>query len=77
MKARTLTWWRWRIATKTLAPLAPLQFVPLRVEQAAGAMDEESSWEVVSVGGDILRVRGGIGARDLAVVLAALKLGRR
>jgi hypothetical protein len=76
VKARTLSWWRWRLATRGSSPLAPLRLVPLQVEPAADAAREELSWEIVTAGGDVLRVRGAIDGHDLATVLAALKLGR-
>jgi hypothetical protein len=76
VKARTLSWWRWRLTTTRSAPVAPLRLVPLEVEPAARAVLEGSSWEIVTASGDVLHVRGEMGERELITVLAALKLGR-
>ncbi len=75
---RTLTWWRWRLASQSVSPAPkPLRLVSVHVEpsppvgQAPGSA-APPAWEIVTAAGHVLRVHRGIAAAELAAVLAAL-----
>ena len=72
----TLTWWRWRLATKgtgtALVPAEPLRLVEVCVASEEASGRANTGWELVTARGHALRVREGIDPRDLQTVLAAL-----
>lgn len=69
---RTLTWWRWRLTSRSSPP--PLRLVPIQIEPSPPppAPDTLPSWEIVTARGHVLRVHRGIADHELAAVLAAL-----
>ncbi len=85
LSPRTLTWWRWRLATKPVSPLlppAPLRLVPVSLAAEPTPTPDPPrlpaevapAWEIVTARGHVLRVHRGIDGAELAAVLAALDL---
>ena len=77
----TLTWWRWRLATKgtgmALVPPEPARLVEVCIASEDAPRLASTGWELVTARGHVLRVREGIDPRDLQTVLAALLSPRR
>jgi transposase len=75
---RTLTWWKWRLASRAPSPApASLRLVPIQIEPAPltpPSADATPAWEIVTARGHVLRVHRGITAAELGAVLAALDL---
>jgi transposase len=79
LQARTLTWWRWRLAAETRSVVAaPLRLVPVRVEPSAATTPPSSEatpvWEIITARGHLVRVHRGISGAEIGAVLAALEL---
>ncbi len=73
-----LTWWKWKLTSRTAAPAEDLRLVAVEIAPAATApataMEIASAaWEITSAHGDILRVYRSIAPAELAAVLSALR----
>ena len=78
IKPGTLTWWKWKLASRTAAPAEELRLVAVEIAPTATApatVTEITSpaWEITSAYGDVLRVYRGIAPAELAAVLSALR----
>jgi transposase len=74
----TLTWWKWKLASRTVAPAEELRLVAVEIAPAATATATTTeiaspAWEITSAHGDVLRVYRGIAPAELAAVLSALR----
>ena len=82
---RTLTWWKWRLATKPPPPgpaslrLVPLQLDPSSPSAPASSPSATPAWELITARGHVLRVHRELDSAELRTVLAALEIaeGRR
>lgn len=83
LAARTLTWWKWRLATKPLpTAAAPLRLLPLQIDPSSSRLsvpppEATPAWEIVTSRGDVLRVHRAIGEVELAAVLTAFERAER
>ena len=73
-----LTWWKWKLTSRTAAPSEELRLVAVEIASAAttpATATEIASpaWEITSAHGDVLRVYRGIAPAELAAVLSALR----
>jgi hypothetical protein len=75
----TLTWWKWKLTSRTAAPAEDLRLVAVEIAPAvtAPAMATEiasPAWELTSAHGEVLRVYRSIAPAELAAVLSALRI---
>lgn len=70
LSAKSLAWWRWRLAADEGADQEAPRLVTVGIEEDARV--EAPAWEVATAAGDVLRVHGAIDPESLARVLAAL-----
>jgi transposase len=71
-----LTWWKWKLTSRTAAPSEELRLVAVEIAPTAPATATESvspAWEITSARGDVLRVYRSIAPAELAAVLSALR----
>ena len=73
-----LTWWKWKLTSRTASPSEELRLVAVEIAPAAtapAAATEIASpaWEITSAHGDVLRVYRSIAPAELAAVLSALR----
>ncbi len=74
IKSGRLTWWKWKLASRTTAPAEELRLVAVEIAPTATATEIASpAWEITSARGDVLRVYRGIAPAELATVLSALR----
>jgi transposase len=78
IKPGTLTWWKWKLASRTAAPAEELRLVAVEIAPTATAPATATeiaspAWEITSAHGDVLRVYRGIAPAELAAVLSALR----
>ena len=78
IKSGRLTWWKWKLASRTAAPAEELRLVPVEITPTATARATATeiaapAWEITGAHGDVLRVYRGIAPAELAAVLSALR----
>ena len=70
----TLTWWKWKLTSRTAAPAEDLRLVAVEIAPEVTATEITSpAWEITSARGDVLRVYRSIAPAELAAVLSALR----
>ena len=73
-----LTWWKWKLTSRTAAPAEELRFVEVEIAPAETAPASATAtvvtspaWEITSARGDVPRVYRSIAPAELAAVLSA------
>lgn len=75
VKPGTLTWWKWKLTSRTAAPAEDLRLVAVEIVPPATATEiTPPAWEITSAHGDVLRVYRGIAPAELTAVLSALRI---
>ena len=75
-----LTWWKWKLTSRTVAPAEELRLVEVETAPAETAPTTATAtvitfpaWEITSARGDVLRVYRSIAPEELAAVLSVLR----